>query len=404
MLLDGVKRLTRRNRFVYQCARDLKAAFCGKGSEGPIASIESILRDEADARKLSTTMPVPKVAMAGVTNICNLNCLMCQTNASKRPKGFMKKDVFESMVRQLKANGIHSLGISIQGETFLHEKIFDLIRIAESRGLAVWLGTNGQFPERLEAVCRRFPHMINYVRISADGARKETYESIRRGASFEKLMESFRVLHAINRGKIGRTIDVNITAVLSMQNIPEVKEFFDVYGPYCRAENITFITIDSMAIDQSYFWSVFPFRNLLTRQMPCNRPFKYFNVTHSGDVTMCCEDYSDELVVGNLMQEDLAAIWHGPRATAVRAKHLATGRMDIDICSKCFKVHRFAYDALNRYIHDLYRFHPELSAKDFSDTVMAFLKGMDDSIAAGGIAGCKRYIAGMLVPSGPRKG
>ena len=60
------------------------------------------------------------------------------------------------------------------------------------------------------------------------------------------------------------------------------------------------------------------------------------NIWADGKAVLCCEDWNEEYVVGDLNTEDLSAIWHGSqRMAAVRAKHLAGLGHDIDLCSRC---------------------------------------------------------------------
>lgn len=49
----------------------------------------------------------------------------------------------------------------------------------------------------------------------------------------------------------------------------------------------------------------------------------------------CCRDYASTLMVGNVLRETLAGIWHGQALAALRAEHLAGRAGNIPACSGC---------------------------------------------------------------------
>jgi hypothetical protein len=67
----------------------------------------------------------------------------------------------------------------------------------------------------------------------------------------------------------------------------------------------------------------------------CVLPFSDLNIWADGKAVLCCEDWNEEYVVGDLVSETIAEIWHGPRMAAVREKHLAGRGQDVALCAKC---------------------------------------------------------------------
>ena len=58
-------------------------------------------------------------------------------------------------------------------------------------------------------------------------------------------------------------------------------------------------------------------------------PFKKLYFTYGGKVTLCCRDYDEDIVVGDIQQDSLIDIWNGVQADQVRKKHLDKKKMDI---------------------------------------------------------------------------
>lgn len=67
----------------------------------------------------------------------------------------------------------------------------------------------------------------------------------------------------------------------------------------------------------------------------CAKPFRELAVRWDGNVAICCNDWSGQFKVGNVMTEGLEAIWQHPRMQAAR-KALYHGRRDLlEPCNGC---------------------------------------------------------------------
>lgn len=334
----------------------------------------------------------PRTSLIEITNACNLNCVMCNTKMSKRPIGFIEPRIFEIILKQLNTIGINNVGLHTVGEPFMYKNIEELLEIAESYGFNVWLSTNGQFPQRIEPLYRKFPITTRCYRFSIDGATRETYESIRRGASFDKLIKSLEVIHKINKGKKNYRIALSIDSILSMTNIFELPLFFKAYGKYCWPENINFNILNGLSPDPSFFWRDFPFSNLIRHMIPCRMPFKSIYFTYSGKATLCCRDYEEELVIGDIQENSIIELWNGPKAESIREKHLNPDKMDIRPCRVCFGTYRLVSDVVNEYIHFLIARYSQLTPRQFGDKVLSLLNNMNSIIQKKDIDAFKQCI------------
>jgi MoaA/NifB/PqqE/SkfB family radical SAM enzyme len=147
--------------------------------------------------------PLPTELQVEVTGACNLACEMCLV--SYRPKlgrseGAMSFATFKSIVDELPA--LEKITLQGLGEPLLAPDLFRMIEYAAARGVRMGFNTNGTFltRERAERLVRAG---LDWLHISLDGATAETYESIRRGSSFERvranvigLVETMRQLEA----------------------------------------------------------------------------------------------------------------------------------------------------------------------------------------------------------------
>lgn len=322
----------------------------------------------------------PRGAGIEITNACNLNCVMCNTKQQTRPMALMSGSVFERVAASLLEAGVPSAELHTVGETFVHKRLGDLIAIAERLGLRVGISTNAQFPDKIEDIYRRFPKTANSFRFSIDGATPETYEKIRVGGTFDKVLESFEVIHNINRGLKNSRVFLAVDSILCPDNIGEISKYFDIFGKYTWPEYINFHLVNTLSPDNSFFNSMLPFENLIRPSVPCSLPFHGIWFSHAGKALACCRDYEAEMVIGDTMTQSVTEIWNGSQAEDFRA-HQLSGENLPQPCRNCDQPYRFVDVVVNAFIHHLRRSDPRLSPDAFGRRVSALLEDMNNDMA-----------------------
>jgi len=121
-----------------------------------------------------------------ITNRCNLNCLHCRGMASQEIDDEKVLKVAEQ-VSSLKPGWVIIEG----GEPLLRKELFKVIETIYKGGIKIYLISNGMFLN--ENTAMRLAEFGVNLMISIDGADKESYEKIRKGASFQKLKEAVAI-------------------------------------------------------------------------------------------------------------------------------------------------------------------------------------------------------------------
>jgi MoaA/NifB/PqqE/SkfB family radical SAM enzyme len=150
----------------------------------------------------------PKQMEFSISNVCNLECIMCRGQWSSAIRARREKlpplprvysdTFFESLWKYLPhLKQIKFLG----GEPFLiseHYKLWDHM-IAERLAIPCHVTTNGtQFNRGVERVLEHIPMSFT---VSVDGVSRETYESIRVNAKHRDVMENSRRFREYARQK-----------------------------------------------------------------------------------------------------------------------------------------------------------------------------------------------------------
>lgn len=142
---------------------------------------------------------------------CNLHCIMCEEhspyrNPSANPPRRMAPELIEKILSEASELGITEVIPSTMGEPLLFahfEMITDLCRHC---GMSMNLTTNGTFP-RFGATpwAEKIIPITSDVKISWNGATKETQEKIMKGSQWEKRLESLRQFVQVRNEEARRT-------------------------------------------------------------------------------------------------------------------------------------------------------------------------------------------------------
>jgi len=175
------------------------------------------------------------------TNTCNLRCPECPagTNDLTRPHGFMKPELFKSIIGQLLPS-LSYLTLYFQGEPYLNKYIFNFIAFAESKKIFVASSTNGHFLDEL-SVKQTIESGLNLLIISIDGADQQSYEAYRQGGDFDKVAAGIRLLVNERKRLKRQNPEIVLQCLLlksTEQHLAEIRKFGNDLG----VDKITFKT------------------------------------------------------------------------------------------------------------------------------------------------------------------
>lgn len=140
---------------------------------------------------------------------CNLHCVMCEEHskhslrrasrrAASRPPRLMPVGLIRKVVSEAAPHGLREIIPSTMGEPLLYEHFDEILEICAEHDVRLNLTTNGTFPRRgAQEWARRIVPVTSDVKISWNGARKTTYESIMTGSSWERALENVRTFIAV---------------------------------------------------------------------------------------------------------------------------------------------------------------------------------------------------------------
>jgi MoaA/NifB/PqqE/SkfB family radical SAM enzyme len=167
-----------------------------------------------------------------VTSGCNLRCRMCYMSlqhGDPRPRLFLTPEAFVERIGPVLPH-THALALSLGSEPLVSPHFAGILEaVARYRVPEVQFYTNGELlDERITEAC--LSHDVTRVCVSVDGATRETFEYIRRGASFERVLGNVRALVARRRASDRERPVVRFDVVMMRRNAIELEGLVDLAG------------------------------------------------------------------------------------------------------------------------------------------------------------------------------
>jgi len=329
------------------------------------------LQDEQEQRARAAGYQGRTEMVIEINNTCNIDCLMCKTSLSTRRKGTMKPDMLETAARRARDHGVGVVELHTIGDPLANPRLRDVMEILRRYGLRTGITTNGLLLHRHIETLLEFRDVCSNIWFSVDGATPAVYEHIRAGGKWDQLLSNLELARTRLRG-----YDRLIGMVVSADNVGEVGLFVELFRSYVTAPHsrLKFSFVNSLSPDNQYFDRTNLFPNHTVLNAPCRFVLTpEAHVLIDGRVSICCRDYDGTLVVGNVMESALGAMFADGPLKALQAAHRVRDVASYPLCSTCFLVDtRLAVLFNGVFSYLMYR-HPDERAAFYQDRVDRFV-------------------------------
>lgn len=261
---------------------------------------------------------------------CNLRCEMCpvpSTNEamSERKYSAMSLETYTRIIDQI-SDKARNINLTQLGEPLLNRNIVEFVAYAKSFNHFVSLTTNGT-KLTPELSSRLLSAGLDQIVFSFDGGTSETYESIRKGASFEKVLSNIENFLELNKSCL-----VQIHCILSDLTEPEKDKIHDLWKGKARLD---FIPLDDWG-GQFKLDAKFGNKKTLSQsdhRYPCDLLWTSMTISAEGRLMYCCHDYNLYSQLPSVLEKPLKDIWREDVGRE-RQKHVS-GKIDSLPCLSC---------------------------------------------------------------------
>jgi len=296
---------------------------------------------------------------------CNFRCTMCQVSDwHKGQRGSdMPLESFKALLDE--QYGLLEIKLQGMGEPLMQgDAYFAMLRYAREREIWVRTTTNASLLHLRDNYRRLIDADPNEVQISIDGADQATFESIRRGSVFSRVIANCRLVNAYCRQlNVERTKMWVVVQQANQHQLPAFVELAadagftslafsldltnwgqDKWGVALRdivAEHALTEDLCQRLIERGRelgvrvaFWNVLDKYSSQHTNKLCPWPFERLYVSSDMRVVPCCIIANPAVAdLGNA--EDLVAVWHGEAYETFRRDH-REGRIP-EVCRGCYR-------------------------------------------------------------------
>jgi len=268
------------------------------------------------------------------TNACNLRCIMCPTGRgiAKRQKGYLDWDLFRQIVEEM-APHVRMTTLHIWGEPLLHPRIVDMIAYCHERGLHAEISTNAVLLD--EAMSREILGAgLGAIYLCMDGTTADTYEYVRREASFEQTKENIQRFLALRRasGAAGPITKLQIIELApTASEIAAFRQEWTMPG----VDQINIKAFDSWGDQVGDISSLrSEDKPVLPPRFHCPNLWYHAHIYWDGTLVCCDRDFDARYPLGNVSDGVMRA-WRGPEMTRLRLEHINHDLEDVPSCGNC---------------------------------------------------------------------
>ncbi len=281
-----------------------------------------------------------------LSRVCNLSCDMCMYYSKRYPRFFsvdntpyMSFDLYKKIIDQIaQFDRKPSVELCYRGEPLLNDHIADMVAYSRERGIMTIVITNAtRLDQHLTEAF--LDHDLDMIMFSIDAFSGKTYENIRHGSNFEKVIAKVDRYLDLNEKKQSGKSQTIVKLVYQKANMDEVDLFVEKW-----IERTDLVVIQNMIVPNDSEYEVVStqdqigtrFKNhQLKGRLPCRNPWLNMVVTTDGTVLYCAGDYRECHSPGSLAERDVLDLWQAEDFQEIRELQLQGRYSEIPLCSKC---------------------------------------------------------------------
>ncbi|HUD54736.1 MAG TPA: radical SAM protein [Terracidiphilus sp.] len=323
------------------------------------------------------------IAEIEINRNCNINCVMCNTSLSTRPQFNMDMELFEHAVKYTKDQWGGHTALHTIGEPLMNKNLPQYFDILRKNGVKIHLSTNALILHKHLDLIIDYSDIIYEFRFSIDGASKETYEKIRLGGKWDRLIENMEMFREktkdtkpFKRVKIGSIVSQDV------QN--EMGHHLKFWSRYVPMDQIDLNLVSGLSPDNRYFLT----RSILKKHIqpwpPCYMLFSsVLHILNDGRATPCCRDYQGDLTYGNIRDSTPQELINCENVLELRRQHLENRIPEKSPCASCFCVNPIVASLFKLFVAELVqRFSdnwdaPKMQGR-FNEFFAMFMEGIPD--------------------------
>ena len=307
----------------------------------PLCRRRSRRKGQILSRAMTAGGFIPSILNLELTNACNLACVFCDHPRLKArmARAEMDSGLLEKVLRDMSGHHIFELGLVGLGEPLLDRKLEEHLGIIDDYRSGfdrISLNSNGAALSEKKAhiICRS---CVNFITFSVNATSRQAYRRLMGKDRYEPVLANIRKFLEIRQSCKRNDLQVSIQIMPSAEN--ETHKLIEAFHGF-DAGDLNFFQRDvyrKPALDRTtYVAASLPDQE---RRYPCWSMFSRVYVDANGHLYPCtigndCYREASGLMLGNISENDLRALFNGPTIEEARRRAMASD-LPFSECERC---------------------------------------------------------------------
>jgi MoaA/NifB/PqqE/SkfB family radical SAM enzyme len=257
-----------------------------------------------------------KIVSLETMTMCNQRCYFCPVSIEPREDVTMSDEMFARIVNELTMYRDTIEGVFIQSynEPTMDRRFVDICRTLFDAGLPVAVLTNGSglTPAKVDALMKA--GTLRYLCVNVSTLDREQYKRDRGEDHIEIVLRNLEYLRHRQVAQQMRIIVLGQSDETHERDFQAMRERFGE----SLFEIEKFHTIDRAGWLEVGMHVVKPHEKLAGCELMGSRPLQHLHITPAGKCVICCHDYDEKYVVGDLSANSVTEVLEGPGMAEIR--------------------------------------------------------------------------------------
>jgi len=216
----------------------------------------------------------------------------------------------------------------------------EMVEVARKRGILSRIVSNTTLLSKSKSIALIQAGLDKMV-FSMSGASKKTYDSIYKGARYERTLKHMLDFLEIN-GNMGFPVHTRTVFVEEEKTAKETKKYLECFSK---------LPLDDVHVSpliNMFGWNkeldISSFKEIPREQWPiCKTPWRILAINADGTTRSCLFDYDSRYIIGDANESSILDLWNNERMMRFRQAHIEHTYEDIEdpglpLCTECSQI------------------------------------------------------------------
>lgn len=277
----------------------------------------------------------PRAVQFQTMSACNAKCVFCCHHSApgEIPHGRMSDTLINKIIKECGRSPVGRVSPYLTNEPLMDKRMPYILAAIKKNALLpikTRITTNASLLTE-DAGQALIDAKLDQLWISVNGYSPETYRQSM-DLDFARTMENIETFLQLKRRQKTSRPRVKVTTLRTRL----VEEELDTAKAYWADRDVTFHihSVDNRN-GQDAFFSVCP-KESRTPKRTCDLFLKQAYIVENGDMILCCHDWKQSVVVGNIKSSSIAEVWNSDNFKKRIYEYYEENFEHLQICRTCF--------------------------------------------------------------------